>query len=124
VIDDPFKVQYDVKSWKLSDKFGGNHGRIQVRERWGKYDEAPPVGEYNPDDEKKSRRELGPKYSFPTKPKDHYFEEVNFARKHPAQHFPTPFPDVFAPKKSIGTKKTFKKSSFQSVNLEDLRKCE
>ncbi len=122
-VDSPDKLFTQVKTWVQQDEFGGSYGRLPVREMWGKYGEPPPPGQYNPDHEKLSKREIGPKHAFPSKPKDHYFEEVQFAKNNPFQHFPNPHEDVFKPKKNLAPKKSIKVTDLQRINLDEMRKC-
>jgi hypothetical protein len=122
-VDSPEKLRNDVVKWNQHDDFGVNFGRLTVRDMWGKYG-TPPPGEYNPDHEKLSRREIGPKHAFPSKPKDYYFEEVEFTKNNPYQHFPNPHIDIFKPKDQLIPKKATKPSDLQRVNLDDMRKCE
>lgn len=121
--DSPYQLKQEVSNWVQHDDFGTTSGRLPVREMWGKYGKTPPPGEYNPDHEKLSKREIAPKHAFPSKPKDHYFEELEYAKNNPQTHLPNPHVDIFKPKKRFSPQKSVKLTDLQRINLDDMRKC-
>jgi hypothetical protein len=81
-IDHPTRLQTEISDWEMRDMFKVHHGRLQIESQWGRY-QSPPPGEYNPNHEKLSYRELFPSIKIANKNVDDYFDEVDYARTHP-----------------------------------------
>jgi hypothetical protein len=122
--DDPYNAEKDIHRWEKVDKFGGNHGRLQISSTWGSLSKAPPAPcKYDPNHEKLSYRENFPSITFSVKSDDkEYFENLQRA-----QSFRAP---VTSPTLGKKMRKSTKKknnpshgSDFGNVNFEDMRKA-
>lgn len=115
----------EALNWKGSDINKSHHGRLQIESRWGTFSKGtPPLGSYSPEDTKLSYRENSPIYTISKKPKDDYFQLVNYAKKHPLKSIdklPT-----FVKKKGWSAVPTeFQSSSpdtLKNISVEDMRK--
>lgn len=123
-VDDRFTLKNGAQQWVQQDDHGNHHGRVQIVDYWGKYHDSPPPGSYNPDHEKLSKREIGPKHTIPRRYHDSYFEDLDYSKKNPIKQLHSP-QDVFSAKNVLTVShKEATKSELHRINVEDMRKCE
>eukprot|EP01038_Epipyxis_sp_PR26KG_P006129 gene6129-8448_t len=125
--DDRYKINKIIPQWKGFDDNGMTHGRLNVTGLLGKL-AAPPVGEYNPSDNLRSKIESPPKYSISVKFKDNY-EEVLLEKQEMINRInQIPKPMKKSPVKNHSNKpqqkKNTKKKGYEpEISLDDLRKA-
>ena len=117
--DDLFAAAKLSNDWVGHDRNGCSHARLRIESTFGKMTITPPPIQYNPNHEKLSKREVGPKLTIATKPRDTYYDDV---LEHKNSKMYIPQYSAVAPmsrKKSTPNKK--KPSEFENLNLEDMR---
>lgn len=123
--DKRYNIEQDVDAWSPMDKFGVHHKRLQVESAWGKYSLPPGAGEYDPDFNKESKHETFIVHSFPSKPVDSFFSELELKRTQPPPKVMGGLPDLFAKRKAFtATDNSFSAGDFKNVSVEDMRNGE
>lgn len=118
--DERYAVEKLSKTWVGYDSNGCSHSRLRVSSTLGKMTLNPPPIQYNPDHEKQSHREVGPKLTIAKKFRDPYDDVTEEHKKSGAQYIPkySQIPSIHRIKAPPVDKKH---SDFAQFNLEDMR---
>ncbi len=121
--DDKYAVAKVSKNWVGFDEHGCNHSRIRLASTLGKCTDTPSPAQYTPNDEVKSRREIGPKVTIANKYRDVYYDDVEEHKKarELLEKFTVPKDTNKTKRRPRNEKEKAHVSAIPKFNLEDMK---